>query len=65
MAGRPCRPDADFRRLWRTLLPGTPFPACGVADGSETEPPAQTATDGRNDRLTVVAAEVRLLVNRR
>jgi hypothetical protein len=31
MASRPCKPDADLKHLWRTLL-GTPFPACGVAD---------------------------------
>jgi hypothetical protein len=37
MAGRPCKPDADFERLWRMLLPGTPFPACGVADRSDSE----------------------------
>jgi hypothetical protein len=30
MADRPCKPDADLKRLWRMLLPGTPFPACGV-----------------------------------
>ena len=31
MANRPCKPDADFKRLWQTLLPDTPMPACGVA----------------------------------
>jgi len=35
MAGRPCRPDADFERLWRLLLPGTPFPACGTPESSD------------------------------
>jgi hypothetical protein len=30
MADRPCKPDADFKRLWRAMLPGTPFPACGM-----------------------------------
>ena len=38
MIGRPCRPDADFRRLWRTLMPDMPLPACGVSDQSDTEP---------------------------
>jgi hypothetical protein len=37
MTGRPCRPGEDLKGLWRALLPGTPFPACGVptdaADG--------------------------------
>jgi len=32
MTGRPCKPDADFKRLWQRLLPGTPFPACGMPD---------------------------------
>jgi hypothetical protein len=31
MIGRPCKPDADLKGLWRTLL-GTPFPACGIAE---------------------------------
>jgi hypothetical protein len=31
MTGRPCKPDADLKGLWRTLL-GTPFPACGIAE---------------------------------
>jgi hypothetical protein len=34
MAGRPCRPDADFERLWRLLLPGTRFPVCGTPENS-------------------------------
>jgi hypothetical protein len=38
MANRPCKPDADMKRLWQTLLPGTPMPACGTGkDQSETE----------------------------
>jgi hypothetical protein len=32
MTGRLCKPDADFKRLWRTLMPGTPFPGCGVPE---------------------------------
>ena len=35
MIGRPCKPDADFERLWRALLPGTPFPACGMPAAGE------------------------------
>jgi len=31
MIGRPCKPDADLKGLWRTLL-GTPFPACGMPE---------------------------------
>jgi hypothetical protein len=34
MASRPCKPDADMKRLWRFLLPSTPFPACGVPEDS-------------------------------
>ncbi len=37
MTERPCRPSADLKRLWRTLLPGTPFPACGMPDESADE----------------------------
>lgn len=34
MTGRPCKPDADLKGLWRTLL-GTPFPACGIAEDAD------------------------------
>jgi hypothetical protein len=37
MAGRPCKPDADFERLWRLLLPDTRFPACGVPEVPDAE----------------------------
>jgi hypothetical protein len=37
MASRNCKPDADFVRLWKTLMPGTPMPACGT--GKESAPP--------------------------
>ena len=30
MATRPCRADADVKRIWQLLLPDTPFPACGA-----------------------------------
>jgi len=50
MTGRPCKPDDDFKRLWKTLMPGTPMPACGVAGDKEAtagEPPepVQTSRD--------------------
>ncbi len=32
MADRPCKPDADAKRLWQLLLPDTPFPACGTQE---------------------------------
>jgi hypothetical protein len=35
MTGRPCKPDADLKGLWRTLI-GTPFPACGIAEDSQS-----------------------------
>ena len=37
MAGRPCRPDADFKQLWRLMLPGTRFPMCGTPEGSDAD----------------------------
>jgi hypothetical protein len=44
MANRPCRPDTDLQRLWRTLLPGTPVPACGTAkDAAAATAPATDA----------------------
>ena len=50
MANRPCKPDADMKRLWQTLLPGTPMPTCGTGkdDGgtqSENDTPLQRAAD--------------------
>jgi hypothetical protein len=36
MTGRPCKPDADLKGLWRTLL-GTSFPACGISEDSQTQ----------------------------
>jgi hypothetical protein len=41
MADRPCKPGEDLKRLWRMLLPGTPFPACGVP-----HEPSDPAGDG-------------------
>jgi hypothetical protein len=32
MIARPCRPDADVKWLWQTLLPNTPLPACDMAN---------------------------------
>jgi len=50
MIGRPCKPDADLKRLWRTLL-GTPFPACGVAD--DTGSPGGHAELARSENQDV------------
>ncbi len=38
MASRPCKPDADFKRLWGFLLPGMAFPACGTPEQAEDAP---------------------------
>jgi hypothetical protein len=35
MISRPCNPNADLKRLWQVLLPGTPFPGCGVPENSD------------------------------
>jgi hypothetical protein len=32
MATRPCRADADVKRIWQLLLPDTPFPECGAQE---------------------------------
>jgi hypothetical protein len=37
MANRPCRTDADLKRLWQLLLPGTPAPACNAPENSVDE----------------------------
>jgi hypothetical protein len=50
MTGRPCRPDADFKRLWRLLLPGTPFPACGVPEESNTSERVEAVENARDDK---------------
>ena len=50
MPQRPCKPDADMKRLWQTLLPDTPMPACGTgkdhnnADGENNPPKRPTAS---------------------
>jgi hypothetical protein len=41
MAGRPCNPNSDLKRLWQFLLPGTQFPQCGT--------PAETGADGPDE----------------
>jgi len=43
MIERPCKPGEDLKRLWRTLLPGTPFPVCGTAPDEEGDRPAEAA----------------------
>jgi len=46
MTGRPCRPSEDVKALWRRLLPGTPFPACGVAAEAKSSKARDTEQAG-------------------
>jgi len=61
MTGRPCRPGSDLRGLWRLLLPGTAFPACGVAENSATGTSERTASaeNPRDDKARADASEPR------
>ena len=45
MATRSCKPDADFKKLWQTLMPGTPMPACGASEDKSAKAAEKTATD--------------------
>jgi hypothetical protein len=47
MADRPCKPDADLKRLWRMLLPNTPFPACGAPENFSSA--ADRSENGSDD----------------
>jgi hypothetical protein len=64
MASRPCKPDADLKRLWRMLLPNTPFPACGAPEnfnsaadrpenGSDDAEPNAADTGVRQSRAAI------------
>jgi len=44
MASRPCRSDADTKWLWKTLFPGTPFPACDASEAKDGAAGESTAT---------------------
>jgi hypothetical protein len=48
MIGRPCKPDADLKGLWRMLL-GTPFPACGMSEEAEPQDGGAKAGQGAKD----------------
>jgi len=50
MADRPCRPNADLKRIWQLLLPETPFPACGMEENAEADDGA--ARPAREDAET-------------
>jgi hypothetical protein len=38
MTHRPCKPDADLKWLWRTLLGSTPLPVCGTPEQADSAP---------------------------
>jgi hypothetical protein len=46
MANRPCKPDADVKRIWQLLLPDTAFPACGRQEDAGEN--AASANDARH-----------------
>jgi len=55
MIGRPCKPDADLKGLWRTLL-GAPFPACGIPDDTESPDDHVKLARGENQDVKQDAA---------
>jgi hypothetical protein len=50
MTGRPCKPGSDLHGLWRLLLPGTPFPACGVPEEADTSARVASAENARDEK---------------
>jgi hypothetical protein len=48
MADRPCKADADVKRIWQLLLPDTPFPACGARENADADA-AESATSPTRD----------------
>jgi hypothetical protein len=56
MASRPCKPDADLKGLWRTLL-GTPFPACGVPVEDDADS-GESAAAGQNAQSSVKPSKI-------
>jgi hypothetical protein len=57
MTGRRCKPDADLKRMWRLLLPGTPFPACGVPEETDASERVASAENARDDKAPADAGE--------
>jgi hypothetical protein len=59
MTGRPCKPGSDLHGLWRLLLPGTPFPACAVAENSteDTSERVALAENARDDKAAADQAQ--------
>jgi hypothetical protein len=50
MTGRPCKPGSDLHGLWRLLLPGTAFPACGAPEEADTSEHIALAENARDDK---------------
>jgi hypothetical protein len=48
MVGRPCKPDPDVNRLWRTLLPDMPAPSCDMASDRSADPIEERRDRGPN-----------------
>ncbi len=57
MTGRPCKPGSDLQGLWRLLLPGTAFPACGVPEEADKSEPVAVAENARDDKADADAGE--------
>lgn len=53
MTGRPCKPDDDFKRLWKTLMPGVAMPACEVTKNTGAASLAAAAGPVHNVRMTL------------
>jgi hypothetical protein len=53
MGNRPCRADADLKRIWQLLLPDTPFPACDTQENADARdsaaPPTREDAKARRD----------------
>jgi hypothetical protein len=49
MANRPCKADADLKRIWQLLLPATPFPACGVQENADADVSESAASSTRDE----------------
>jgi hypothetical protein len=49
MANRPCKPDADVKRIWQLLMPDTAFPACGTQEDAATRGGAKPADEPHED----------------
>jgi hypothetical protein len=57
MANRPCKPDADTKRLWQMLMPGVAMPSCGTAQNDRQKDDRQKDESGNSATANNVAAE--------